>query len=196
MFAKISSEIMISCGSLILLIFFTACKEKHEDIPSGQSVTNEVVKESKDTATTVNYDHDPKTLQEFERLIGDALTNGYTRVSFPSGQYNWNPPLRVELPKEETMAKWSFIDSDGGDIVEQLDKWLRENKVVAVQIAMSSDFSPLTFFKVEEILRERQVHYLVAVRVDTSVSSGFKKKEIKLIETDGASRARSLPIKN
>ncbi|MFT5904768.1 MAG: hypothetical protein ACI9E1_000354 [Cryomorphaceae bacterium] len=59
-------------------------------------------------------------------------------------------------------------------------------KVITVQIGISPDLSPLTFFKIEEILREHEIHY----RVMISEPARSKKKEIQLYETDGVARGK------
>lgn len=110
----------------MLLIFCSSCQnEQVKTEPADQRTIHR--EEQEGHSSTVTYDHDPKTIQDFEKLVGDALIEGATCVRFPSGQYNWNCNLHAKLPQKEKFSKWS--SRKGGDMTKKLKKWLTEKKL-------------------------------------------------------------------
>lgn len=141
---------------------------------------------AEDQSSAVNIERDPETITEFSKFVRDAARNGAVRVRFPSGEWNWYCTGQINLSKKESYGEWSSNDEDPKR--DDLGKWLRENKIAAVQVSMSQDCDPVTFFKIEAFLRERNIVYWV----QSPDASETQKKLIRLLETDGV--ARSLPM--
>jgi hypothetical protein len=135
--------------------------------------------------STAIIDHDPKTMQEFSRIVREAAAKGAVCVRFPSGEWNWSDAGHVDLPTNKRFSEWSPSNRDF--MTSDLERWLVEHKVAAVQILMSAESQPAAYFQVEAILRSRKILYWV-VSPDTSLN---QKESIRLVETDG--KARSVP---
>ena len=131
--------------------------------------------------STVTIKSDPKTLQEFEKIVRNAAKEGAIRVRFSSGEWNWYCPGHDKLPKKEKFSKWS---SKAKKIDHDLVRWLNANKVKGVQIFIASDADLKTYFDIERILRKHKVVYWI-------VSPEPKKNRgqgVYLYETDGIAR--------
>ena len=140
---------------------------------------------AEETLSTVSIDHDPKTILEFSQIVQGATAKHAVCVRFPSGEWNWYCVGHVELPKKNKLVEWAASDRELK--TEDLDRWLGANKVTAVQILMSADCNPATYFKVEQFLRGRKILYWV-VSPDASSS---QKEHIRLLETDGKASPHS-----
>lgn len=161
------------------------CKGALALIACGLIACSKSPSSAEDRSSTVKIDHDPKTITEFSHVVQEAAEKGAVRVRFPSGEWNWYCTCQVELPKKERFSEWSLID--GPPKQDDLDKWLAANKIAAVQISMSTDCDPGSFFKIEALLRKRRIVYWV----QSADASSNQKECIRIQETDGM--ARSIP---
>jgi len=136
---------------------------------------------AEDHPSTIRIDHDPKTIAEFTKIVRDATANGAVRVRFPSGEWNWHCITQVKLDKQEQTTEWGSIDGTLNQ--DELDKWLAANNVAVVQISMSKDCDPVTYFVIEAFLRERKIAYWV---LDSDIDANNKR--IRLLKIDGTTR--------
>ncbi len=151
--------------SLVTILSLSACKHEHEE---GWRVANQTV--------IHDFDSSRPTVKDLVKIIDASTEEGFIRVIFPTGQWNWNS-TSSRLPTKEKRATIEFRADDISE--RSIRDWIEKNQIKGVFIQIDYNQPAEKFFILEKILRDLRIIYWVGRGVNIDPD------KIVLQETDG-----------